>query len=154
MKVHELKAPAKRNRRRSGRGISAGRGKTAGRGTKGQNSRSGGRRRPGFEGGQNPLMQRIPKQRGHHAIRNNFQAVFTGQLNRSSTTSVTAESLKADGIIRENRTAVKLVLKGEITKKLSVSLALATKGAEAAIAEAGGSFTASKPTNTKKDRTQ
>jgi len=71
MKYNELNISKDKNARRVGRGISAGRGKTAGRGTKGQKARAGSRRKPGFEGGQNPLMNRIPKLRGFKQFRAN-----------------------------------------------------------------------------------
>ena len=76
MKYHELQVNSNRDARRVGRGISAGQGKTAGRGTKGQRSRTGSGRRPGFEGGQNPLMQRLPKLPGFRSIRVKAENVF------------------------------------------------------------------------------
>ncbi len=81
MKFHELETTAHKSGRRVGRGIAAGRGKTAGRGTKGQKARTGSGRRPGFEGGQNPLMQRLPKLRGFRSNRVPAENVYTGQLN-------------------------------------------------------------------------
>jgi large subunit ribosomal protein L15 len=81
MKFHELQASSNKQGRRVGRGIAAGQGKTAGRGTKGQRSRTGKGRRPGFEGGQNPLMQRLPKLRGFKSHRPVTENVYTGDLN-------------------------------------------------------------------------
>ena len=80
MKYNELKAPKNRSIKRVGRGIAAGQGKTAGRGTKGQNARTGSSRKPGFEGGQNPLIQRLPKLRGFTSHRTKPETVYTGQL--------------------------------------------------------------------------
>jgi large subunit ribosomal protein L15 len=88
MKYHELKVASKKSSKRVGRGISAGQGKTAGRGTKGQSSRTGGRVRPGFEGGQNPLYQRLPKLPGFTSHRPKTENVYTGQLDEFSSKTV------------------------------------------------------------------
>ena len=80
MKFHQLEISSKKDRKRVGRGISAGGGKTAGRGTKGQNSRSGGRVRPGFEGGQNPIIARLPKLPGFTSHRPVIQVVTPSNL--------------------------------------------------------------------------
>ncbi len=80
MKFNELKTVNQKKSTRVGRGISAGKGKTAGRGTKGQNSRTGGGVRLGFEGGQNPLMQRMPKLPGFRSIHVKAENVYTNQL--------------------------------------------------------------------------
>src|SRR6478752_5914032 len=80
MKYNELTVVKKQSAKRVGRGISAGQGKTAGRGTKGQRSRTGSGRKPGFEGGQTPLMQRLPKLPGFRPIKPAAEAVYTGQL--------------------------------------------------------------------------
>ena len=79
MQYHQLQVTKKQSKKRVGRGISAGQGKTAGRGTKGQNSRTGGKRRPGFEGGQTPLMIRLPKLRGFTSHAPKTESVYTGQ---------------------------------------------------------------------------
>lgn len=138
MKYNELDVTANRDRRRVGRGIAAGQGKTAGRGTKGQNARGSGTR-PGFEGGQNPLMQRLPKLRGFRSIRPKAETVYTGQLDELGTTVDNFVLAKA-GIVSSPYTRVKLVLKGEVTKKAAVKLQAASENAVAAVQKAGGSF--------------
>jgi large subunit ribosomal protein L15 len=84
MKYNELNLKANKAKTRVGRGIAAGKGKTAGRGTKGQGSRTGSSARPGFEGGQNPLMQRLPKLRGFKSHKTKHENIFTDQLARLS----------------------------------------------------------------------
>jgi large subunit ribosomal protein L15 len=139
MKVHELNVSSKRAKGRVGRGISAGQGKTAGRGTKGQKSRAGKKRRPGFEGGQNPLMQRLPKLRGFKSPHTKAETVYTGQL-ESIKSPVTNTSLFTAGLISSPYTRVKLVLRGEVNKKIIVKLQAASASAIEAIQKAGGSF--------------
>jgi large subunit ribosomal protein L15 len=141
MKYNELELTANRKGTRVGRGIAAGGGKTAGRGTKGQNARTGGGVRPGFEGGQNPLMNRIPKLRGFRAVKPKAQVVYTSQLNALGG-SVDNAKLAEAGIITSEFVRVKVVLNGELTKKVAVSTQGASKSAIAAITKAGGSFTA------------
>lgn len=139
MKFHELNVTSNRSARRVGRGISAGQGKTAGRGTKGQSSRAGSGRRPGFEGGQNPMMQRIPKLRGFRAIRPKAETVYTGQLNGLGT-SIDNFTLADAGLITAPYARVKLVVKGDVTKKVTVKLQNASEAAVAAIQKMGGTF--------------
>lgn len=138
MKYHELTTPSKKSAKRVGRGISAGQGKTAGRGTKGQKSRAGSGKRPGFEGGQNPLMQRTPKLRGFRSLKPKADVVYTGQLNTLSGT-VDSQKLAEAGLIT-NVHNVKLIVKGELTKKLIVKLPAASKTAIDAIQKADGTF--------------
>lgn len=140
MKFHELNTTANKSARRVGRGISAGQGKTAGRGTKGQKSRTGSSRRPGFEGGQNPLMQRLPKLRGFTSKRVPAENVYTGQLNDLGT-SIDNFTLAEAGLTTSPYVRVKVITKGDVTKKLTVSLQLASESAVAAIQKAGGTFT-------------
>ncbi len=142
MKYHELQASAQKNPKRVGRGISAGQGKTAGRGTKGQNSRTGGRRRPGFEGGQTPLMQRLPKLRGFRSVRVKSENVYTGQLDQFAGKTADNFTLAAAGITSSPYVNVKLVVKGDVTSKVSVELQAASESAKAAVQKAGGSFKA------------
>lgn len=138
MKAHELNVPSDRKPSRVGRGISAGGGKTAGRGTKGQSARSGGKVRPGFEGGQNPLMQRLPKQRGFRSLaRNQNLTVYTADLNKLSG-KVTNDKLVEAGLIDSANSRVKVILNGEITKKLDVEVQAISKGAQQAIEAKGG----------------
>jgi large subunit ribosomal protein L15 len=141
MKYHELNTVAKPSGRRVGRGIAAGQGKTAGRGTKGQKSRTGYSRRPGFEGGQNPLTQRFPKLRGFRSHRTAPEIIYTGQLDSFGVT-ISASELAAQGLISSPHVRVKVVVKGEVTKKHTVSLPAASASAVKAIEKAGGSFKA------------
>src|SRR3569832_1078298 len=85
MKYNELQVTSTRNAKRVGRGISAGQGKTAGRGTKGQGSRTGSHKKPGFEGCQTPLMHRLPKLRGFKSHRPQVEVIYTGQLDKLGT---------------------------------------------------------------------
>ncbi|MFA5003970.1 MAG: 50S ribosomal protein L15 [Candidatus Saccharimonadales bacterium] len=140
MKFNELSTSKNRAPRRVGRGIAAGQGKTAGRGTKGQKSRTGSSKRPGFEGGQNPLMQRLPKLHGFRSFKVNSEVVFTEQLNALGAkidTTVLAEK----GLITSPYVNVKLLNRGELTKKVDVKLQRASETAIAAVQKAGGSFT-------------
>jgi large subunit ribosomal protein L15 len=139
MKVHELKVAAHRKKNRVGRGISAGQGKTAGRGTKGQGARAGSGRRPGFEGGQNPLMQRLPKLRGFKNNRPKAEVVYTGKLELVKGT-VDNFSLFEAGLVTSPYTNVKIILRGEVTKKHSVKVQGASLTAQEAIRKAGGTF--------------
>lgn len=139
MRYHELQTTANRSNRRVGRGIAAGRGKTAGRGTKGQKSRTGSGRRPGFEGGQNPLMQRLPKLPGFRSIRPKAELVYTGQIDEIGTTVDNHTAYKA-GILSSPYVRAKLVVNGEVTKKATVKLQAASESAIAAVKKAGGTF--------------
>ena len=141
MKYNELTSKATKKTNRVGRGIAAGQGKTAGRGTKGQMSRTGSSRKPGFEGGQNPLLQRLPKLRGFtsHAVRN--EVVYTGQLNDLSDKVIDSEVLAKAKLISNPYVRVKLITKGDITRKIDVKLFLASASAAASLESAGGSFT-------------
>ena len=140
MKYHELSTAKTKNKRRVGRGIAAGQGKTAGRGTKGQGARTGFSKRPGFEGGQNPLMQRMPKLPGFRSFKTKMEAVYTGQLDALSAKTVNNAVLAEAGLVTSAFTKVKLILKGEVTKKVAVTLQGASAGAVAAVQKAGGSF--------------
>ncbi len=141
MKYHELSTPKKKSGSRVGRGIAAGRGKTAGRGTKGQGARTGWSKRPGFEGGQNPLMQRLPKLRGFRSYRTKAENVFTGDLDKLGA-KVTNATLAEKGLVSSEYVSVKLIHKGELTKKVTVELQGASVNAVEAIQKAGGSFKA------------
>ncbi len=151
MKYNELKTTAHRRKARVGRGISAGQGKTAGRGTKGQGSRTGKGRRPGFEGGSNPLMQRIPKLRGFTRFWDKPTTITTDKINAMSGL-VDNFSLFEVGLIDNPYQVVRITVRGEITKKLQVRVQAASAGAIELIKKAGGSFEKStKPARTKKD---
>lgn len=140
MKYHELKTAPTKSSNRVGRGIAAGKGKTAGRGTKGQSSRTGGKVRPGFEGGQNPLYMRMPKLPGFRSNRPKAELVYTGQLDSVAGKTVDNNSLSAAGLISSPYTKVKLVVKGEVTKAVTVKLQSASTAALDAVKKAGGSF--------------
>lgn len=142
MSYNELNISSKKSIKRVGRGISAGGGKTAGRGTKGQNARTGGGVRPGFEGGQNPLMKRLPKLPGFRSIRPKAENIYTGMLDAFAGKTVTNEVLAKAGLVSNPYTRVKLVVQGDVTKKVTVELQAASAGAEAAVVKAGGSFKA------------
>lgn len=140
MKFHELSTQKSRSSKRVGRGIAAGRGKTAGRGTKGQKARTGARKKPGFEGGQNPLMIRLPKLRGFRSYKPKTESVYTGQLETLGG-KVTNKALADAGLVSNAHVSVKVVTKGELTKKVVVELQGASATAIEAIEKAGGSFT-------------
>ena len=143
MKLHELK-PAEGSRKvrnRVGRGTSSGNGKTAGRGQKGQKARSGGKVRLGFEGGQTPLFRRMPKRGFLNVNAKEYALVNLDQLNVfEDGTEVTPAVLKEAGIIRAEKSGVKVLGNGELTKKLTVKAAKFSKSAEAAITAKGGSI--------------
>lgn len=141
MKYHQLKINSKPDRKRLGRGISAGGGKTAGRGTKGQRSRSGGRVRVGFEGGQNPIMRRLPKLRGRgFKSRSLMQAVYTAQLDQLKSKTIDNFKLAEAGLIEDAYNPVKLIVKGQLKSAKTVSLQAASAGAIKQLEAAGGSF--------------
>lgn len=141
MKFHDLKAAVHKPQKRVGRGISAGQGKTAGRGTKGQKSRTGSKRRPGFEGGQNPLMQRLPKLRGFHSHRLKPENVYTGALD-SFTGTVDNVAVAEAGLVSSSHVKVKLIVKGQLNKRLTITLQSASAGAIEMVQKAGGRFSA------------
>lgn len=141
MKYHELTVTVAKRSKRVGRGIAAGQGKTAGRGTKGQKSRTGSSRRPGFEGGQTPLMQRLPKLPGFRSIRPKAELVYTSQLNDLG--NVIDNKVVFDaGITTSQHNKVKLIVKGDVTKKVQIKLQSASQSAIKAVEKAGGSFEA------------
>lgn len=140
MKYHELNITKNKASKRVGRGIAGGQGKTAGRGTKGQGARTGSSARPGFAGGSSPLMQQLPKLPGFRSHRTPAEVVYTGQLEQFSGKTVTAETLAEAGLISNAYVAIKIVVKGELTKKVTVKLPKASASAVAAIQAAGGSF--------------
>ncbi|HVI69475.1 MAG TPA: 50S ribosomal protein L15 [Magnetospirillaceae bacterium] len=140
MKVNDLQVEAHKNRKRVGRGISAGQGKTAGRGTKGQNARTGKKHSPAFVGGQGPLMQRVPKLPGFKSLRVPAQVVYTDQLSVMAGKTADNMSLAEAGLIISPFHAVKVILRGEVKGKITLKVQGASKGAQEAIAKAGGSF--------------
>jgi large subunit ribosomal protein L15 len=158
MKYHELQVSKSKSPKRVGRGIAAGQGKTAGRGTKGQNARTGSSRRPGFEGGQNPLMQRLPKLRGFHSHKTPAEVVYTGQLDGLKAKSIDADALAEAGLVSNAHVSIKLLVKGELTKAVTVKLPAASQTAVAAIQNAGGKFEQTprlaRPTSTRKENSK
>jgi len=143
MKLNELKAAkgARKARKRLGCGIGSGHGKTAGRGHKGQKSRSGGKVARGFEGGQMPLIRRLPK-RGFTSLAKGYQLVNIGQLERfEEGARVDAAALYEAGLVRNAVDPIKLLAKGELGKKLDVAVAAASASAKAKLEAAGGTLT-------------
>ncbi len=141
MRINELKPAAgtKRKRKRVGRGAGSGMGKTATRGQDGQNSRSGGGVRPGFEGGQMPLARRLPKRGFVNIFAKTYSIVNIRDLNRfEDGTEVTAELLRSERLIRKYNDGLKVLGTGEITKKLTVKATKFTKSASEKIVAAGG----------------
>lgn len=141
MKFNELDVTSNKTRKRVGRGISAGQGKTAGRGTKGQNARTGKKLNATFMGGQGPLVRRIPKKRGFKSIRVPAQVVYTDQLEVLAGKIADNMSLAEAGLIATPYHAVKVIVRGDLKSKVTVKVQAASKGAQDAIAKAGGSFT-------------
>ena len=142
MNLHEIKPPegAKRGTKRIGRGIGSGHGKTSTRGHKGQWARSGGGVRPGFEGGQMPLTRRLPKRGFVKIFAKEYAIVNVGDLERlPEGTLVSAESLKELGMIKKIGDGLKILGRGEITKKLTVSAEKVSAAAKEKIEAAGGS---------------
>ncbi|MBY0584013.1 50S ribosomal protein L15 [Murdochiella massiliensis] len=144
MKLHELK-PARggetKERKRVGRGHSSGWGKFAGRGRDGQNSRSGGGVRPGFEGGQMPLFRTLPKRGFHNPFSKQYAVVNLDDLNRFEDGAViNAETLVEAGVIRQNELVdgLKVLGNGELEKKFTVQATKFSKSAEEKIQAAGG----------------
>jgi large subunit ribosomal protein L15 len=142
MQIHELKAPegARKARKRVGRGTSSGHGKTSTRGHKGQWARSGGGVRLGFEGGQTPLFKRLPKRGFTNAkFKTEYAVVNLEQLNNlPEGTVVTPEYLLENRIIRKLLDGVKVLGKGELTKKLTVRAHAYSGAAKEKIEAAGG----------------
>ena len=124
--------------KRVGRGIGSGLGKTAGRGHKGQKSRSGGRVRPGFEGGQMPLQKRLPKYGFTSRISRTTAQVRLGELNAVEGDVVDLAALKDADVINGNIARVRIFLSGELGKPVTVKGLAVTRGAREAIEKAGG----------------
>ena len=139
MKLGELRpAVEKKDRKRLGRGIGSGNGKTAGKGHKGQNARSGGGVRRGFEGGQTPLYRRLPKRGFTNRNSKNYTEVTLTMLNKSKATDVTAESLVEEGIIGKVNDGIVVLGTGKLEKKLNVKANRFTATAKEKIEALGG----------------
>jgi len=141
MKFNELKTAHKQSPKRVGRGIAAGQGKTAGRGTKGYGARTGSKARPGFVGGQNPIIQALPKLPGFRSHRAPMEVVYTEQLAAINTKNVDTTALAEAGLISSAHVRVKLLNRGELKKAVAVHVQAASKTAAEAVNKAGGSVT-------------
>ena len=141
MKIHELTPAPDSNKevKRVGRGHGSGNGKTAGKGHKGQNARSGGGVRIGFEGGQMPLARRIPKRGFNNIFATKYAVVNVSDLNKfKDGTVVDTELLIASGLVKKVNDGVKILGNGELTAKLTVKAAKFSKSAIEKIEKAGG----------------
>ena len=141
MKLHELKpaAGSKKAPKRVGRGTGSGLGRNAGKGEKGQNARSGGGVRPGFEGGQMPLYRRLPKRGFTNRNTLEIVGINVSALERFDNDAVvTVDELIATGIVKNPRDGVKILGNGELTKKLTVKANAFSEGAKAKIEALGG----------------
>ena len=141
MKLHELSpnAGSSKERKRIGRGHGSGQGKTAGKGHKGQKARSGGGVRPGFEGGQMPLTQRIPKRGFNNIFADKVVALNVSDLERfNDGITVDAEILKAAGLVKGKYDSIKILGNGELTKNLTVKANAFSASAKEKIEKAGG----------------
>ena len=141
MKLHEL-SPAEGSAKaawRKGRGAGSGNGKTAGKGHKGQNARSGGGVRPGFEGGQNPLYRRLPKRGFYNRFSTQYAIINVDTLNKFEDGAVVdVNTLLAEGIIRKEYSGLKVLGNGEISKKVTVKAAVFSATAKEKIEAVGG----------------
>lgn len=141
MRLHELQPPrgARRAAKRKGRGSASGLGKTAGRGQKGQGARSGAKTRPGFEGGQTPLFQRLPKRGFTNIFKQKWAVVNLAALNCfDDGTTVTPELLEESGLVKSLRDPLKILGNGELKRKLVVQAHRFSKQALSKIEAAGG----------------
>jgi len=141
MRLHELSpAPGStKEPKRKGRGHGSGNGKTAGKGHKGQNARSGGGVRPGFEGGQMPLYRRLPKRGFTNIFAKEYVEVKLEVLNRfEDGAEITAQALKEAGVIKKVKDGITILGNGELTKKVTVKAARFTESAKTKIEAAGG----------------
>jgi large subunit ribosomal protein L15 len=144
MKLNELrpnKGGGSKSRKRLGRGIGSGLGKTSGKGHKGQNARSGGGVRPGFEGGQMPLFRRLPKRGFTNIFAKEFATINVEQLNRfDDNTVVTPELLFEEGLAKKSKATdgIKILGNGELTVKITVQAHKFSKIAAEKIESAGG----------------
>jgi large subunit ribosomal protein L15 len=139
-KYNELQVESNKKIKRVGRGIASGQGKTAGRGTKGQKSRTGKKLRPMFAGGSGSLVRRAPKSSGFKSLRTPAQVVYLDHLNAFKGKLVSNETLHKAGYISSPYQAVKVILRGELTEKIDLHVAGASKSVREAVTKAGGTF--------------
>lgn len=154
MKQHDLRPPegANRERKRVGRGYGSGHGKTSGRGQKGQNSRTGGGVRPGFEGGQSPLILRMPYKRGFtNPFKKHYEIVNLSDLEKiGPETQLTPETMLSLGLVDHKQAStqdlrVKLLGNGDVSAAYAITVHKASAGARAKIEAAGGTVTELEP---------
>lgn len=147
MKLHELKAPAtnKKNRKRVGRGQGSGRGEQSGRGHNGQNSRSGSKTKPWFEGGQMPLQRRIPKFGFTNRFRKEYQALNVGKVAAYIDAGKLSENITFQDLVNQRLVdkngLIKLLGNGEINKKIEIEVHAFSNSAKEKVEAAGGSIT-------------
>ncbi len=149
MQLHKLKSRGLKKKKRVGRGISAGGGKTCGRGTKGQKSRSGSKAKPGFEGGQMPLIKRLPKRRGFYNMFSlHWQIVNVDKLNKfKNETKIDLKLLYNEGIVRNCKDKLKILSNGSLDKKLEIHAHSFSKQAKKKIEKVGGKAVVIKVSN-------
>ena len=142
MELNNIKpaSGAKHSKKRVGRGSGSGTGKTAGRGHKGQKARAGGFHKVGFEGGQMPLHRRLPKRGFQSLSAGDTAEVRLDTLQKMTAESIDLEVLKKAGVVSRLAKRAKVILAGEIKRKVSLKGVLASKGAQVAIEKAGGSI--------------
>jgi len=149
MKLHELRdnEGALQRKKRVGRGPGSGKGKTAGRGIKGQKSRSGVAIN-GFEGGQMPLYQRLPKRGFNKPNRQKYAVVNLGLIQKfveagklDASADISEDALVASGLVRRKLDGIRILAKGELTSKITLNVTGASKSAIAAVEKAGGTLT-------------
>lgn len=142
MRLHDLRPSAgavSKSRKRVGRGIGSGLGKTSGRGQKGQLARSGGGKGPTFEGGQTPLVRRLPRRGFNNVFKKEYATINVADLNRfENGTVVTPETLLEAGIVKKVKDGTKVLGDGELQTALTVRAHKFSKSAAAKIEEAGG----------------
>ncbi len=136
----ELKSAKRKNKKRVGRGIASGKGKTCGRGHKGQKSRSGGAKSKGFEGGQMPIYRRLPKRGFINEFRVEYQIVHTGKINEifEDGEEVSKDKLFEKRLVRRKKLPIKLLVKGDITKKFIIDVDKASVNAIKMVEDKGG----------------
>jgi large subunit ribosomal protein L15 len=147
MRLNDIKpaAGSKHYKKRPGRGIGSGLGKTSGRGHKGQKSRAGGFHKLGFEGGQMPLQRRVPKRGFVSHLRNDTAEVRLSDLRKVAAEVIDLSALKEAGVVPERALRAKVILAGELKRKVALKGLLVSKGARAAIEAAGGNVEALAP---------
>ena len=141
MRLNDLSpaAGSRQTRKRIGRGVGSGWGKTAGRGSKGQNCRSGGGVRPGYEGGQMPIHRRLPKRGFKNIFKKIYAIVNIRDLEKFESGSVVDEAaLVREGLVKGKRDGIKLLGQGEIDMPLTVKIHMISRSARAKIESAGG----------------